>query len=224
MYKQSNTTNHLYRDLFQIREFLIKDLVLKNNIERIKTRAAYSKESLIQPSNNHTLKKPFFPRASTKSPTKNFIATNDIKKNIPIKTSPIFKSCKDVKSNIKNIYNHNNNTIYYKHSYDSEIKYQNHKSYMNNYLDAKRRNSINKSLIIEEENIKFGRKLKRINSPLSKNILNQSYHRIKAYGAIAKRIKSPKEYYEKKINYVKSHLPPIFLKEKSFNKKAYFEN
>jgi len=219
MNNQSGLTSELYGNIFRMREFLIKDVVLKNNIKEIKQRPYNSKTSLLKPPNIFAIKKPASPRVQSKSPIKTFLPLSQ-QKNLPIKTSPaLFKS----RSQMSNISVSKFNYQYKVTSGETEKLYQTHKNYVNHFLQSKKRDSFNKSFHIEKENEKFGKKLIRISSPLSKNRLDESFRKNKEYAFIAKKIKPDKEMNIKKINNVKSRLPPLFLKPPAGMKKFNFE-
>jgi len=221
MNNQSGLTSDLYGNIFRMREFLIKDLLLKNNIQHIKQRTVNAKTSLLKPPNIYSIKKPSSPKPFSKSPIKTFIPVFNMQRTSPIKTSP-----PDIKkTNYKNISVSRFNYQHKVKSIESEKLYQTHKSHVNQFLQFKRRDSFNKSMYIEKENEKFGKKLIRVNSPLSKNRLDESYSKLKEYGNIAKKIKPDKELNIRKINHVKSHLPPLLIRGSS-NKKfnLFFKN
>jgi len=218
MYNQSGLTSNLYGDIFRMREFFIKDMVMKNNIEKIKSRPINAKTSLLKPANIYSLKKPSSPKPKIKSPIKTFIPILNIQKTSQLNTSPTVSKSRskfDTISVSKYSYQYKSTTNI------SEKNYEKHKNYVNHLLQAKRRDSLNKSIVIDKENQKFGKKLSRVNSPLSRNRLNESYTKIKEYGNIAKKIKPDLNLNIKKINHVKSHLPPLLIKGKS-NKKFNF--
>jgi len=217
MYNQSGLTSNLYGDIFKMREFFIKDMVLKNNIDKIKHRPVNDRTSLLKPPNIYTIKKPSSPKPISKSPIKTFIPILNVQKHSPVKTSPpLMKS----RSKFSNISVSKFNYQYKITTNETERIYQTHKNYVKDFLQAKRRDSFNKSILIEKQNEKFGKKLNRVSSPLSKNRLNESYSKLKEYGSIAKKIKPDMNRNIKKINYVKSHLPPLMIKgpgNKRFN-------
>lgn len=223
MYNQSGLTSDLYGNIFRMREFFIKDIVLKNNIKEIKHRQSNSKVSLLKPPNIYTIKKPTksnSPTVTSRGPIKTFLPTSLQLKNSPIKTSPpLLKS----RTKLSNISVSKFNYQYKVTSGHTEKLYQTHKNYVNHFLQAKRRDSLNKSIYIEKENEKFGKKLNRISSPLSKSRLDESFRKNKEYGFIAKKIKPDKDLNVKKINYVKSHLPPLMLKAPNGIKRFNFE-
>lgn len=210
MYNHSGLTSDLYGNIFRMREFFIKDMVLKNNIREIKHRPSNAKTSLLKPPNIFAIKKPSSPKATNKSPIKTFIPIyNSQQKNLPIKTSP---SLQNSRSKFANISVSKFNYQYKITSGSTERLYQTHKSYVNHFLEAKRRDCLNKSIHIEKENEKFGKKLNRVNSPLSKSRFDESFRKNKEYGYIAKKIKPDKDLNIKKINQVRSRLPPLLLK------------
>merc|ERR1711957_527534 len=99
---------------------------------------------------------------------------------------------------------------------DTGVKsYPKHQSYKSHILDTKRRNSLNKGIKVELQNEKFGNKLKRISSPLSRDSLNSSYSKLKEYRSIVKKVEN-KDEVMKKVKYVKNYLPPLLDKSKSY--------
>lgn len=215
MYNQSGLTSDLYGNIFRMREFFIKDMVLKNNIKEIKQRQSNAKTSLLKPTNIYTVKKSTSsPRIGiSKIPIKTFLPFPSIqtqKNSSPIKTSPpLLKS----RTKFSNVSVSKFNYQFKVTSGQTDKLYQTHKNYVNHFLQAKRRDSLNKSIHIEKENEKFGKKLNRVSSPLSKSRLDESFRKNKEYAYIAKKIKPEKDLNVKKINYVKSRLPPLFLKK-----------
>jgi hypothetical protein len=199
-----------------MREFFIKDLALRNNIDKIKHRPVNDKTSLLKPINIYPIKKPSSPRPISKIPIKTFIPILNVG-NLPVKTSPALMKSKNKFNNFSV------SKFNYQHGItanETEKKYRTHRNFVNDFLEAKRRDSMSKSILIEKQNEKFGLKLNRISSPLSKNRLNESYSKSKNYGNIAKKIKPDVQKNIKKINYVKSHLPPLLIKghtNKRFN-------
>lgn len=212
MYNQSGLTSDLYGNIFRMREFFIKDMVLKNNIKEIKQRKFNSKTSLLKPPNIYTIKKGSSGSSlfvTVRSPIKTFLPITNPLKNSPIKTSPPLLK---YRSKLSNISVSKFNYQYKVTSGHTEQLYKTHKNYVNHFLQSQRRDSLNKSTYIEKENEKFGKKLNRVSSPLNKSRLDASFRKNKEYGFIAKKIKPGKDFNIKKISYVKSHLPPLYIK------------
>jgi hypothetical protein len=231
MYNESGIFNNLNKDIFQIREYMIRNILLKNNIELNRNRSKNNKNSLLKEHKVIQIKKPNSPNHILQRPIKTFL---------PIKTSP--------KSPTNNYnYNYNNNYIQtqtnpsvimrptsnnasfgnsqlstnVKATVDSgEKSYKSHQGYKSQFIDAKKRNSFNKGLKIDQQNEKFGNKLKRISSPLSRDTLNNSYSRLKEYRSIAKKVEPYKKEdlnSQKRIDYIRKYLPPSLLKTPNFN-------
>jgi hypothetical protein len=244
---QSGQYSNLNKDIFQVREYMIRNILLKNNIELIKHRSKNNKNSLLKEQKIIYINKQSSPKHTIQRPIKTFL---------PIKTSPKYTT------NNTNNTNNNNNNYNYNYNYiqtqtipsvlmrptsinasfgngngningnsfistnikatvdSGEKSYKSHKCYKNQFIDAKKRNSFNNGLKIDKQNEKFGNKLKRINSPLSRDTLNNSYSRLKEYRSIAKKIDPYKKEdinNQKRIDYIRKYLPPLLLKTPNFN-------
>ena len=203
MHNQSGLSSTLFSDIFRMREYLLKETLLKNSINNIKNRSVKSKNSLLQIPKILAIKKTKPPINYSINSSRNFFPVINIT-DTNMNTSPSY-----IKTNLAN---HSKHSYQYKVTKDSEKIYQSHKKNVNNFLQAKKRDSFNKSIRIDKENERFGKKLTRINSPLSKNRLNESYSKLKEYGNIAKKIKTEGDFTSKKIINIKYHLPPLFSK------------
>ncbi len=87
----------------------------------------------------------------------------------------------------------------------------NRESFLKRFLESKKRSNLNKLLEIEKENEFFIKKLKSVNSNLSRDKLNSSYARACEYKNIARKAKTNKELKERIDNKVIAHLPPIVM-------------
>lgn len=209
MYNSSSLSNNIYGDIFKMREILIKDMLLKNNLEKIKNRPINSRGSLlILPNNNKIIKRSKSPNQNIITPTKGNIHTSNRGRLSPIKTSNGDIISKSLGLGLKN-------------KIPFEDKYENHKNYVSHFLQAKKRDQVNKSVLLDLENIKFGRKLISINSNINYDKLNECYSRSQKYRDIAKKLKNNnKEINLQKINNLKFRLPPLLVKE--VTKKIYW--
>ena len=223
MYNQSGLIGNINKDIFKMREYMIKNMIMKNNIDSNRFRTKFNKNSLLKDHKIYQLKKPTSPKQPLSRPIKTFLPIKTAAKsptsnynysNVPSSPSVIVRP---TSLNASNSYtNISLNNV--KAAVDSgEKTYKTHQGYKNQYIDAKRRNSFNKGIKIEQQNEKFGNKLKRISSPLSRERLNDSYSKLKEYRSIAKKVDNKEENNQKKINYVKSYLPPLMSKTPNFN-------
>lgn len=101
-------------------------------------------------------------------------------------------------------------------SYD----HSNRESFLKRFLESKKRKNLNKLLEIEKENEFFIKRLKSVNSNLSRDKLNSAYALACEYKKIAKKAKTNKELKERIDNKVIAHLPPIILNRFSSQSKV----
>jgi len=139
------------------------------------------------------------------------LGNNNLKNNSPSYDHLNTNNNKDEKSNhskhksvISNIDNLNNNFLF---SYSNS----NNELVSKKILDSNRRKNLNKFLEIEKENDYFSKKLQKVNSILDREKLNSAYAKSCEYRNIAKKAKTNKEIKERTDNYIKYHLPPIFI-------------
>lgn len=217
MYNQSGLIGGINSDIFKMREFMIKDMIMKNNIDSNRYRSKFNKNSLLKDHKFFQIKKPTSPKNPLAKPIKTFLPvktpTNSSISNSKyyLPSSPnVIQRPTSLNSNTSSSHISMSNV---KPTVESgEQAFKNHQDYKNHYLDAKRRNSFNNGVKIDKQNIKFGNKLKRISSPLNKDRLNDSYSKIKEYRSIAKKVEKKEENNLRKINYVRNYLPPLLTK------------
>ena len=219
MYNQSGLIGNINTDIFKMRDFMIKDMMMKNNIESNRSRSKYNKNSLLKEHKIINIKKPSSPNRPVQKPIKTFLPvpmkTPQNNKSINFNNYGYLPSSPSVRHRptSKNSMNHSYlDTTDVKPTIDGTVikgSYNKNQGYKNHYLDAKNRNVVNKGKIQEKQNEQFGNKLKRISSPLSKDSLNNSYSRLKEYRNIAKKVGEKEDVNQRKINFVKNFLPPL---------------
>lgn len=220
MYNQSFLIGNNNKNLFKIRDHMIDNLLMKKSISNAKNRPLNSKNSLVKEHKFVQIKKPPSPKAFSKSTNKNFMPPRNLNnlnnfKKISLPLSPNSTTGKINNSNPNNNMNqyktHNN---YYNKSInlnnsDNEKFFKIHQNYKSHLLQAKKRVSISRGVTIQEENKKFGKKLDRVNSPLNKERLDQSYTKVMGYRNIAKKTDKREDISPKRFNYIKQNLPPL---------------
>jgi len=226
MYNQSGLIGNINKDIFKMREYMIKNMMIKHSIDSIKYRTKDNKNSLLKDIKGFQIKKPSSPKQqmTLSKPIKTFLPINNKTRG----KSPVNNySYKNINSSPSILIrpkslnsSHSKSSSNIKAAVDSggEKSFRIHKDYKNNFNDAKRRNSINKGIKIIKQNEEFGKKLKRINSPLNKERLNDSYSKIKEYRNILKKNENNKEEYRiKRINHVKHYLPHLICSTPNVN-------
>ena len=176
-------------DIFYLREKMIKDIILKNSLDKIKNRPLNNKAYNI--SNTRPNIKP--KNKTNKKNTESIILPKITDDNLNVTPTTSYKFLFSFENPNKN-------------------------EYAKNYLDIKKKNYITKFIEIDKQNQKFSQRLNSINSPLNKNTLSNSYEKIKEYKNIAKKVRTNKEIEEIKNNKVKYHLPPIIFDRNYMNR------
>lgn len=215
MYNSSGLIGNNNRDIFKMREMMINNMIMKNNIDTNRYRQKNDRYSLLKDHKIFHLKKPSSPKQPLSKPIKTFLPINTpVSKsivsygNMPtspsvlVRPSSINASRSVLSTNVKPVLD----------TEEKEKSYKSHQGYKNHYLDMKRRNSLNKGVKIEMQNEKFGNKLKRVSSPLNKDRLNSSYSKLQEYGNIAKKVETDFECNKRKIKNIRNYLPPLFAK------------
>jgi hypothetical protein len=218
MYEDNFLNSENNKNISKIRNLIINNLIIKNNLNTIKNRSKNSRYSLLKENKNIPIKK---------TNSLNFINIS-IKKTISVpkftnKTKSPIKSNDNLKNTNKITFN--NNLLSHKiiNKNNSNIllnaeKFQKvQQSYKSHLEQAKKRNTINQFYLIEQENKKFGEKLRNIHSPLNKNKFNVSYSKNKEYVKIAKKIDKKEDVSKKRFDYILKNLPPLLSKKTSIN-------
>lgn len=223
MYNQSGLIGNINHDIFKMRDFMIKDMLMKKNIESNRYRTKNNKNSLLKEHKIIQIKKPISPKQPLQRPIKTFLPIKSPVKN-PLNINTL--SNRYLVSSPSQVIRPLSNTSSSQYSYTNnvkptvesgEISYRRQQGYKNHLLDAKRRIINNHGVKIDLQNQKFGAKLKRISSPLNKDRLNNSYSKIKEYRNIAKKVDRTEDNNIRKMNHVRSHLPPLLTKTPNFN-------
>jgi hypothetical protein len=227
MYNQSGLIGNINKDIFKIREYMIKNMMIKHSIDSIKYRAKNNKNSLLKDYKEFQIKKPLplKQQVPLSKPIKTFLPINkSTKGNSPINN--INYNYKNINSSpsilirpksLNSSYSKSSTNIKAAVDSGNEKSFRIHRDYKSKFNDAKRRNSVNKDIKIIKQNEEFGKKLKRINSPLNKERLNESYSKLKEYRNILNKNENINENKIKRINHVKNYLPHLICNTPNVN-------
>ena len=179
-----------FGDIFYLRERMIQDILHKNNLEKIKSRVSDIHNN--KPKKKKKLKK-------KKKGESNLILPTILENN--------YLNSEEENSSEEN---YGKKPIF---SLGNSPRIFKTEDYGKRYKESKRRIDMIKLQEIQKENEFFVQKLQNVNSPLNKNLLNNSYEKVANYKNIAKNTKTIKEV-QKKADNVKDHLPPIIFDKK----------
>lgn len=194
-------------DIFYIREKMITDILMKHNIEKIRSRPIH-----IYSSNSQS-------RDKTKK-IKNKHKTHSKKTSELILPSILAKNSITSKNNKNNqviSINEKDDTISScgKYLFSSENE---QKEYLiKRFLESKKRNNIIRLVKIEKENENLFKKLQNVGSSLNRDSFNSSYEKYCEYKKIAKKAKTNKEIQARTDKSVRYRLPPIIVNQNNTN-------
>jgi hypothetical protein len=220
MYNHNFPLNDNNKNISKIRNHIISNLMMNNILTTIKNRPKNSRHSLLKDNKIIQIKKPNTPNflnISMKKTKSVPIFTNKIQS--PLKSNDKIKNISKIEFPLSNkmiskkLVNNINSNI----SLNSEKFQKIHQSYKSHLDQAKKRNTINQFYLIEQENKKFGEKLRNVYSPLNKEKFNISYSKNKEYKKIAKKTDKKEDITKKRVDYIKNNLPPLFRRKTPSN-------